>query len=382
MQVPGTVDDAVLQAPAQDGRRGADVAGMAASFTAAGDLDAARGTGTFTNRSVVEQPERSPFRLVRPAGQPCLLTGLSWPPPNLPRAEGPWLAAVLGGANGLAGIIWDDPAGAFGEDEPETPGTAAIFGSFPACAAVFRGGMVRVAPPAVVQTIEPDDLWSLAPFGRESVQPPSRLGTGVGPPGDLDPLAFIAGPVLRAVSNRHPGQRRADLAGVIDRELRITRNLTGEVVVDAAHGVVRLDTPCAQGVAGFLSRLPAIVLSRITVNAENDFAAILAVALDGAPLDRSRRILVQVMTTARPTGFRATGGDDGEIQAPGGSPWTVERIRGRITLAGGTWTAGVVRALDARGIPLDDQPKAVVAADGGAFTFPLAPTGIHYLVTR
>lgn len=379
---PVTVDPAVFDAPAQFIRGRTDALGMAASFGASGDVDRTKGTGTFANRSAVELPEQSPFRLVRSAGQPCVLTSLSWPPPNLTRADGPWLAAVLGSVEDFPAVIWDDAAGAFGDDEPETPGTAAVFGSFSACAAVFRSGMVHAVPVAVAQTIDPDDLWALAATGREAVRPPAGLAAGAGPLSDLDPLAFATGPVTRAFSARQPGERRADLAGAIDRSLHIIRSLTGEVVWDAGHGVIRVDTPRVQGAAGFLSRLPAIALSTVTIDCENDYAAVLAVALDGAPMDRSRRILIQVMTTDRPAGFRAGGGADGEIQAAGGSPWTVERIRCRLTLRGGGWSSAVVRALDPRGIPLDVQPKPAVAADGFSLTFVAEPMGIVHLVTR
>jgi len=379
---PVTVDPAVFDAPSQFVRGRADALGMAASFGASGDVDRTKGTGTFANRSAVELPEQSPFRLVRAAGQPEVITALSWPPPNLFRAEGPWLGAVLGSCSGWSAVIWDDAAGAFGDDEPEAPGTAAIFGSFPACAALFRSGMVRAAPTAVAQTIDPDDLWSLAATAREAVRPVAALAAGSGPLADLDPLAFAAGPVTRTFSARQPGERRADLAGAIDRSLHVIRSLTGEVVWDAGHGVIRVDTARAQGAAGFLSRLPAIALSSVTIDCENDNAAVLAVALDGAPLERSRRILIQVMTTDRPAGFRAGGGADGEIQAAGGSPWTVERLRCRVTLRGGDWSSGVVRALDPRGVPLEEQPKPVVAAGGSSLTFAAAPQGIVHLVTR
>jgi len=72
----------------------------------------------------------------------------------------------------------------------------------------------------------------------------------------------------------------------------------------------------------------------VTIQASNDYATVLVVALDNQPLKESKRVLVQIGTTARPTGWieRETTfqGDDGkqtyhgkQVVDTGKMPWAI-----------------------------------------------------------
>ena len=77
----------------------------------------------------------------------------------------------------------------------------------------------------------------------------------------------------------------------------------------------------AQGATGFLKKVSPIKLKDVTIESSNDYATVTVVSLDGKPLKESRSVLVQVGTTARPTGWveRETTfkGDDGKQTYPG-----------------------------------------------------------------
>ena len=77
----------------------------------------------------------------------------------------------------------------------------------------------------------------------------------------------------------------------------------------------------------------------MTISSTNDYASVLVVSQDGAPLTKSRRVLVQVGTRARPADWverEATfTGDDGkqtfhgkQVVSTGRMPWAIEQTRG------------------------------------------------------
>ena len=81
----------------------------------------------------------------------------------------------------------------------------------------------------------------------------------------------------------------------------------------------------------------------MTIDSQNEYASVLVVSLDGEALARSRSVLVQVGTRARPTGWverEATfKSDDGkqtfhgkQVVSTGAMPWAVEETRIRLTV--------------------------------------------------
>ena len=85
--------------------------------------------------------------------------------------------------------------------------------------------------------------------------------------------------------------------------------MTGEVALDYGKGLCTVDAPKAQGACGFLAKAGPIALRDLGINATNAYAAILAVPLDDLPLATSRKVLIQVTTAARPTGWKTKDAD-------------------------------------------------------------------------
>ena len=110
--------------------------------------------------------------------------------------------------------------------------------------------------------------------------------------------------------------------------------MTGQVTWNFGEGVCTIDAPQAQGACGFLKKSSPIKLKDVTIQTSNDYAAVTVVSLDGLPLKESHRVLVQVGTLARPTGWVERqadfAGDDGkqtfhgkQVVDTGKMPWAV-----------------------------------------------------------
>jgi hypothetical protein len=112
-------------------------------------------------------------------------------------------------------------------------------------------------------------------------------------------------------------------------------------------------------------------LGSVTIDSGNEYAAVSVVSLDGEPLASSRRVLVQVGTTARLDGWRTEPAEFdfqkikivGErIVNTGSPPWKIAATDVRLTIANPGLSHG--RLLDASGyergkIALDRQASGV-----------------------
>jgi hypothetical protein len=224
-----------------------------------------------------------------------------------------------------------------------------IAGMFPAAALAYRRGYIQEAGPVVREERRIDDVLAGVPpvISEESGFDPGRDDGSreiLSEAGEIDPLAFLVGPV-HTHFNDEPGRTvRADLSRFIETESEVVRSATGEIAFDYGRGACTVNTSRAQGVCGFLSELGEVELAAVKIRCLNEYASVLIVSLDGEPLERSGSVLIQVGTTAHPTGWRtmaenfkpknATEAVDGEkILDAGRGPWRVEDTRVRVSLA-------------------------------------------------
>jgi hypothetical protein len=183
--------------------------------------------------------------------------------------------------------------------------------NFPANALAYRLGYIRPGAPVVQEERSLEDLWQRAApaiVEGQSFDPNrDRIAFAEGSPvkAAVDPLAFLVGPV-QVTYGGHPAKTRfADLAPFIDRERKIVKSDTGEIMLNYDLGYCTLNAPKAQGVTGFLKQAGGhFPLTDVTIQSGNDYASISVVAMDNQPLKRSRKILVQMGTIARPTGWQ------------------------------------------------------------------------------
>ncbi|WP_169974824.1 hypothetical protein [Tautonia rosea] len=344
----------------------------------------------FANRSALLDPRSLPTNIKQVAGFPTMLTETKWVPPLTYQAEAPVLASVYSALTGIDGFIW------FSTGETEWSlvdraewnaasrkkweiATPMVLGQFPAAALIYRLGYVTEGEPVIIEHRTLDELWQREPpiIAEDPSYDPNRdLGdsarrveqTG---PDAVDPLAFLAGPVVVSYNSDPSRSEVADLDALIHRDLQRVGSVTGEVVVNFGQGLCGLNAPKAQGVVGFLDRVGTFTFRDVTISSQNSYGAVLAVSLDDQPLATSRSILVQLGTEALPTGWTThpttLSIDDGqreidgfEIVETGRMPWAIARTKGSIRVQNPQLTSAVV--LDPNGVPV--RSLDVTTSDG------------------
>lgn len=296
--------------------------------------------------------------------KPSIISEINWTPPNRFRAEFPVLCAAYGALQGsdgffffaLNGPFWQRTLSKFAIQTPT------VMGQFPACALLYRQGLVKAAPEVVRVEAKLADLFALkgvpvrAPMNLDELRAKDipeggkvkaeRLET-------IDPLAFFVGRVTLNISEQGGISEIADMSRFIDRDRQQVRSATGELTWDYGRGIVTINAPKAQGVVGFLRQAGLIELRDVVLEMNSDYASVLVVALDDSPLRTSRRILVQVMTEETNNGWQ-TRLQDGLLQIAmlGGSPLLVRECAGRIAFRRSDAKSLRVRVLDANGYPI------------------------------
>ena len=191
-----------------------------------------------------------------------------------------------------------------------------------------------------------------------------------------DPLAFLVGPVEVKFDGDPAKTRVVDLSRYIDNQKKVVRSITGEVTFDYGGGLCTLDTPKAQGACGFLAKAKVIRLGDIAIRSRNGYAAVAVVSMDEEPLASSRKILVQVGTSARPAGWKTRAaefpGEDGktplkgfQVVSTGTPPWRIVNTETSLVVRNPALTKATL--LDPAGYPAEDvegTPPAMTSLSG------------------
>ncbi|MFW6119159.1 MAG: hypothetical protein ACOC7S_02370 [Planctomycetota bacterium] len=321
----------------------------------------------LVNRSVTRRPLQMVTNLKQPAGMPFIITENAWTHPNRYQTEGPFLAASYMGLSGVDTLCWFcittptwelDPRRLFWQVKPGDTGYAISkwtgnvpqqIGMFPGNALIHRLGYVREGDPVVREVRPLDALWQRRDpiiAESESFDPIRDTQDLRGATGaevtQVSRLAFLVGPVKEVFGGDPARTRVADLSPYIDGEAQTVRGNTGQVELNYGTGLFTLKTPNAQGVAGFLSDAGGhFELDGLTIDSDNDYATILAVSMDGRPLAESERVLVQVGTIVRLTGWTVEDAtfESGDrtvhgkrILQTGKPPWRIANTRATLTI--------------------------------------------------
>ncbi len=313
----------------------------------------------YTNFSCLLHPRFLPVNLKQVLGHPMIVTEGQWVTPDKYQAEGPFLVAAYSSLSGVAGFYWFEIHNQWRQPFADLAwhppmgkwqiGTPEQLGQFPAAALMYRLDDIRRGRPVVIEHRTLHDLWQRrTPIIAETpgydpnrdignIAPTSNIKTAV------DPLAFLVGPVL-CQYGRHPARSFvAKLSKYIHANRRLVISNTGEIRLNYGLGICILNTPRAQGVVGFLSRNKThqFRLADVKISCTNHYASILVVSMDGLPLSRSRRVLIQVGTIARPTGWKsepATFSVRGrriygrKVVSTGANPWRLRCIHAAVTI--------------------------------------------------
>ena len=356
----------------------------------------------YREEGLLHRPLDLPVALRQPVGHPYIIPETLWVPPMWQQAEGPVVMAVYQALTGVdisywfatSEVQWRAPQSANGylpSIGKWVVSTPQQIGAFPAAALIFRLGLIDAAAPVIVEHRPLDALWSRKgpiAVARQGYDPNrdgllGALGSLIGreepTAAQASPYSFLVGPVHVVFDSDGPNFVDPRLDELIDAERRVVTSLTRQLAWDWEAGVVTLDAPRAQGVVGTLSSRPAFALHDVTIESKAPYASLVVVPLDGRPIARSSRLLVQIGSIARPTGWRSrpvhhADGPALEVIAFGGAPWRIDRVEARLTVR----NPGLSRAtaLDANGMAAG--PVAVSRRDG-ALTVEL-PTDVLYVV--
>jgi hypothetical protein len=268
--------------------------------------------------------------------------------------------------------------------------TPMILGQWPAAALAYRQGYVRKGTPAVEEQRTLADLWlRRMPIiaedpGFDPNRDQGKMASQSNIKGGVDPLAFLVGPVSVHYDGDPSQSKVVDLKPFIDRDKQIVRSITGELVWDYGRGICTLDAPKAQGVCGFLKKVGTFKLHDIEVRSDDDYATVLAVALDDKPLAQSARILVQYGTTERPTGWQTKPAEikvdkatrpGEEVVSFGQAPWQIVEAHATVLIRNPTLMTAQV--LDANGMSV--RPVAL-QDEGGLKKFTFPPDALYVVL--
>jgi hypothetical protein len=355
----------------------------------------------FREEGLLKRPLDLPITLRQPVAHPYIISETLWVPPMWQQSEGPILMAAYQALTGIDISYW------FSTDEtqwsppksangylPSTGkwvvSTPQQMGAFPAAALIFRLGLIDEAPPVVIEHRPLDALWSrkepmvAARQGhdpnRDLAEREGQMLSGLGAASRASPYSFLVGPVHVSFDSDAPNFSHPDLGRLVDNEKRIVTSLTRQLEWDWGTGVVTLDAPRAQGVVGALSSRPLFELQDVTVESEAPYASVVVVPLDAQPIARSSRLLVQIGSIARPTGWKSSrvqhdGAPALVVDEFGGAPWQVDKIEVRIVVHNGGLSRAA--ALDANGIVVGD---VAVSQSNGALTVTLPSNALYVMI--
>lgn len=315
---------------------------------------------TYVDRSALkfenEEPGK-PASFVHPAmdihydNKPSMISETTWNRPNRHRGEAPIYLAVFGALQDSDSIVhfakdgvdWSVKPGYF--MQPWTLTAPTQFGQFPAAALLYRRGLVKSGDVMADLTLAVDDLLKLqgTSLPQDAAFDELRLkdvpsGTTVKPGQRIDPLIHYVGKThVTFVPSGIKGSsatKLQPLSPFIDHKAKTVTSSTRELKLDWGRGVLTINAAAVQGASGDLAAAGEVKLSEITLNIPRDVAHALVVSLDAQPLATSKRMLLQVMTEEKATGFQTepAGERRHRITSIGQNPWLVRKLEGTIRL--------------------------------------------------
>ncbi len=303
----------------------------------------------FSDRSMLFNPRSLPTNLKQVASRPMIISEGSWVPPLGYQSEAPFLMSVFQSLTGVDGFYW------FSSNEPQwrqpssangyltslgkwVINTPELMGNFPAAALMYRLGYIQPGKTVIHEHRTLKDLWQrrLPIIAEDPTFDPNRdkkQNTQLSSSSQrVNPLAFLVGSVKVSYSTESSPNQVMDLSSYIDEQAKVIRSVTGEVKWDYGRGICTLDAPKVQGVTGFLKKGGQIKLKDTVIASGNDYATVIIVSMDNQPLKKSAKVLIQVGTVARPTGWKQKPvtwkSEDGkqqgfEIVRFGQAPWRI-----------------------------------------------------------
>jgi hypothetical protein len=354
---------------------------------------------TYSDRSALRfdaEDLTKPRQFVHPAmdphydGKPSMISETTWNRPNRFRSEAPLYLAAFGALQDSDAIVhfaldtesWEVKPGFY--MQPWTLMTPAMIGQFPAAALIFRRSYIAPGEVLAEINLNKDDLIRLkgTPLPQDAALDELRLkdvppgGAEVQPGQRLDPLMHYAGRVDVKFTTAPASVAGRDLRPFIDHAKQTVTSTTGELKLDYGKGVLTLNAVRAQGVSGLLKTAGPVETRDLAISSDMELGHIVAVPLDNQPLAISGKILLQVMSEEKASGFRteAVSATVQRIMSIGTDPWLIRELKGTVHFKRPDAAQLKVTALDPNGYP--------IGSAGSAKIIQLQPATIYYLVSR
>jgi hypothetical protein len=364
----------------------------------------------FTNESALHNPQRIPTCLKQVVGHPMMITESTWVLPLLYQSEGPLLIAAYQSLTGVDAFYWFSMTDATWQTDPRFPWTKirgmnplfkwsssvpSILGGFPASALLYRKGYLKQGRTVVHEERSLDNLWrrKVPIISEAGTFDPNRNKGDYAPKStikqEVDRLAFLVGPVEVKYGGDPAKSRAVNLAPYIDRQRKLVKSITGQIELDYGKGLCKINAPKVQGVTGFLKKAGgAFALRDVAIQSDNDYATITVVPLDDKPIASSQRVLVQIGTSQRMTGwadrkldFKSKDGKKTfhgrEIVSVGMPPWRIANTSVTVTVNNPHLTRATL--LDTAG---ESAAKVDVRNVGGKLTVKCPETTIWLILDK
>ena len=353
---------------------------------------------TYTERSALrfdaEQPGK-PRQFVHPAmdvhydGKPSMISETTWERPNRFRSEAPLYLAAYGGlqhSDAIVHFALDSRDWAVKPNywmQPWTLMTPAMMGQFPAAALIFRRGLVTSGSVLADLRLSREALLRLegTPLPQDAALDELRLkdipsGAELKPGARLDPLLHYAGRAeVKFVTG--PGSVKvSDLKPLIDHANQTVTSSTGELKLDYGKGVLTINAARAQGASGALQAAGPVETRDLAIASDMELGHIVVVSLDDQPLAHSGKMLLQVMSEEKSSGFQTETVSEGvkRITNIGTDPWQVKELSGTVHFKRADAAQLKVMAMDFNGY--------AIGACGSGEQLKLQPATLYYLISR
>ncbi len=318
--------------------------------------------------------------------RPSMISETTWDRPNRYRFEAPLVYAAYGALQDSDSIVhftldthrWQVKPRFF--VQPWTLMAPTQIGQFPATAFLYRQGLVKVGdlmadlPMTISDALALKGSSLVQAANLDELRKSDVAGGGSSSNRGIDPLIHFVGRTNVTIDDKGGPAQVKDLSRFIDRRARTVTSSTNELKLDYGKGVLTLDASAAQGVGGHLKDAGVVSLSDLDIVSQQEVGNILVVALDGRPIAKSSRILVQVMSEEKTTGFSTSPAGQGvhRINSVGVDPWLVRNFAGSVRFKRADADKLKVTALDLSGYP--------VRQIGTARQFDLLPDTPYYIV--
>ncbi len=354
---------------------------------------------TFMDRSALRfdpaEPSKPkvfnhPVMDVRYNNKPSMISETTFNRPNRFRSEAPIYFAAYGALQDSDAIIHFAFDGANWETKPQywvqpwTLASPAMLGQFPAAALIYRQGLVETGYEVVSVRLSTTDLGELKPTPvpqdasfdelRQADVPKQQVG--LKDEQRIDPLVHYVGKTSVTISSDASQIESNIPSNSIDRKRQIVMSSTGQLRLDYGRGILRIDAKRTQGISGSLKEVGQFSLKNLDAQTDMELAHIILTSLDEKPIASSSRLLLQVMTEERPSGFETepVGESGRRIVALGNDPWLVKRISGTLSIKRSDAATLRVKPLAQNGA-IDESQSEMAATK-----FDLLPETNYYLI--